>query len=177
MTIYSLVLLPSQFWTSVSTSGSNCCFLTHKQVSQETGKMVCYSYLFKNFPLFVMIHTVKDFSVVSETEVDVCLEFLCFLHDLSNVGNLISGSSAFSKTNLYIWKFSLHVLLKPNLKDFEHYFAIMWNEHNYIVVWTLVGIVLLWDWNENSPFPVMWPLLSFPTLLTYWVQYFNSIIF
>ena len=84
--------------------------------------MVWYSYLFKNFPQLV-IHTVKGSSVVSEAEVDVFLEFLCFFYDLPDVGNLIPGSSAFSKSSWYIWKFSVHILLKPHLKDFEHYLA------------------------------------------------------
>ena len=84
--------------------------------------MVWYSYLFKNSPQFV-IHTVKGSSVVSEAEVDVFLEFLCFFYDLPDVGNLIPGSSAFSKSSWYIWKFSVHILLKPHLKDFEHYLA------------------------------------------------------
>ena len=82
--------------------------------------MVWYSHLFKSFPQFVMIHTVKGFSVVSEAEVGVFLEFPCFCYDPMNVGSLISGSSAFSKPRLYIWKFLIQVLLKPNLKDFEH---------------------------------------------------------
>ena len=94
-------------------------------VSQETGKMVWYSHLFKSFPQFVMIHTVKGFSIVSETEVDVFLEFPCFLYDSADVGNLMSGSSTFSKSSLYIWKFSVHVLLKASLKDFEHNLASM----------------------------------------------------
>ena len=85
--------------------------MTHTQVSQETDKMVLYSLLFKSFPQFVTIHTVKDFSIVNETEVDVFLEFLCFLYDPENVGNLVSGSSAFSKSSLYAWKFSVHVML------------------------------------------------------------------
>ena len=82
--------------------------------------MVWYSHLFKNFPQFVVIHRVKDFNVISEeeVEVDVFLKFSCFLHDPTNVGNLISGSSAFYKPSLYIWKFSVHILLKPYLKDF-----------------------------------------------------------
>ena len=92
-----------------------------------------------------------------------------------NAGNLISGSSAFSKTSLNIWKFLVHVLLKPGLENCEYYFASMWDECNYVVVWTLFGIAFLWDWNENWPFAVLWPLLSFPNLLTYWVQYFHSI--
>ena len=87
--------------------------------------MVRYSHLFKNFPQFVVIHTVKVFSLVNEEEVDVFLEFPCFFYDPVDVGNLIFGSSAFSKSNLYIWKFSVHVLLKPSLKDSEHYFATM----------------------------------------------------
>ena len=85
--------------------------------------MVWYSYLFKNFPQFILIHTVKGFSVVNEAEVDVFLEFSCFFYDLADVDNLISGSSAFSKSSLNIWDFSVHVLLKPHLENFEHYFA------------------------------------------------------
>ena len=87
--------------------------------------MVWYSHLFKNFPQFVVIHTVKGFGIVNEAEVNVFLEFSCFLCDPVNVGNLISGSSAFSKTSLYIWKFSVHILLKPSLKDFEYNFTRM----------------------------------------------------
>ena len=101
-----------------------------------------------------MWSTVKGFSVVNEAEVDVFLEFLCFFYDPMGVRNLISGSSAFSKSSLYTWNFSVHVLLKPHLKDFEHYLAGMWNEHNCVVVKTFFGIALLWDWNENWPFPV-----------------------
>ena len=82
--------------------------------------MVWYSHLFKNFPLFVVIHIVKCFDVVNKAEVDVFLEFSCFFDNPVDVGNLISGSSAFSKSSLNIWKFSVHVLLKPRLKDFEH---------------------------------------------------------
>ena len=82
----------------------------------------------QNFPQFVVIHTVKGFSVVNEAEVDVFQEFSFFFYDPVDVGNLISGSSAFSKSSLYIWKFSVHMLLTPSLKDFEHYFASMWNK-------------------------------------------------
>ena len=85
--------------------------------------MVWYFYLFKNFPQFVVIHTIKDFSVVNEAEVDVFQKFSCFFYDPVDVGNLISGSSAFSKSRLNIWKFSVNVLLKPSLENFEHYFA------------------------------------------------------
>ena len=87
--------------------------------------MVWYSYLFKNFPQFAVIHTIKGFSVVNETEVDVFLEFSCFIYDPIDVDNLTSGSSAFSKSILYIWKFFVHVLMKPSLKDFEDYLASM----------------------------------------------------
>ena len=87
--------------------------------------MVWYSHVLKNFPQFVVIHTVKVFSVVNEAEVDVFLKFPFFLYDPADVGNLISGSSAFSKSSLYIWKFLVHILLKPSLKDFEHYLASM----------------------------------------------------
>ena len=82
-----------------------------------------YSQVFKNFPQFVVIYTVKDFSIVNEAEVDVFLDFFSFLDDPTDVGNLISGSSAFSKSSLYIWKFLVHILFKPSLKDFEHYFV------------------------------------------------------
>ena len=85
--------------------------------------MVWYSQLFKNFPLFLVIHTVNGFRVVNEEEVDVFLKCLCFLHDPTNAANLISGSSVFSKSSLNIWKFSVHILLKPSLKDFEHSLA------------------------------------------------------
>ena len=87
--------------------------------------MVWYSHLFKNFPQFVVIHTVKGFGVVNNAEVDVFLELSWFSDDPSDVGNLISGSSAFSKYSLNIWKFSVHILLKPSLENFEHYFANM----------------------------------------------------
>ena len=157
-------------------SGSNCCFLTCIQVLQETGKVVWYSHLFKNFPQLIVIHTVKGFSIVNEA-VDVFLEFSCFFYGPTDVDNLISGCSAFSKSSLYIWKFSVHILLKPSLENFEHDLPSMWNECNCTVVWTFFGIALLWIWNENWPFPVLWPLLSFPNLLAYWLQYFNSIIF
>ena len=158
-------------------SGSNCCFLTCIQVFQEAGKVVWYSYLFKSFPRFAVIYTVKGFSIVNEAEVDVFLELPSFFYDPAGVGNLISGSSAFSKSYLNIWEFLVHILLKPRLENFEHYFASMWNECNCMVVWTCFSIAFLWDWNENWPFPVLWLQLRFPNLLNYWVQHFNSIIF
>ena len=96
--------------------------------------MVWYSHLFKSFPQVVVIHTVKGFSIVNETEVDAFLEFPCFVYDPANVGNLISGSSAFSKPSLNIWKFSVQVMLKPSLKDFEHILTSMGDECNCPVV-------------------------------------------
>ena len=87
--------------------------------------MVWYSHFFKNLPQFVVLHTVKGFNIVSEADVDVFLEFPCFFYDPADVGNLLSGSSAFSKSSLYVWKFSIHILLKPSFKDFEHYLANM----------------------------------------------------
>ena len=104
-------------------SVSNCCFLTSLQVSQEASKVVWYSLLLKNFPQFVVIHTVKGFGVVNEAEVDVFVELSCIFCDPTDVGNLISGSFAFSKSSLNIWKFPVHLLLKPGLENFEHYFA------------------------------------------------------
>ena len=157
-------------------SGYNCCLLTCIQASQEAGKMVWYSHILKNFPQFVVIHTVKGFHVVNKAERDSFLELLYFFYDPTDVGNLISGSSAFSKSSLNIWKFMVHVLLKPDLENFEHYFASMWDECNCAIVWTFFGIAFPWDWNENWPFPVQWPLLNFSNLLAYWVQHFNSII-
>ena len=142
-------------------SGSNHCFLTCIQFSQEAGKVVWHSHLFNNFPLFVVVHTVKGFSVVNEAEVDVFPEFSCFSCDPTDVGYLISGSSAFSKYSLNIWKVSVHLLLKPSLKDFEHDLISMWNEFNCVVVWIFFGIAFLWDWNENWPFPLLWLLWVF----------------
>ena len=108
-----------------SMSSSNCCFLTCIQTSQEAGQVVWYSHLLKNFPQFVVIYTVKGFGVVNKPEVNVFLELSCFFYDPVDVGNLISDSSAFSKSSLSIWKFSVHVLLKLGLENFEHYFASM----------------------------------------------------
>ena len=104
-------------------SNSNCCFLTCIQVSQEAGQVVWYSHLLKNFPQFIAIHTVKGFGIVNKAEIDVFLELSSFFHDPEDVGNLISCSSAFSKTSLNIRKFLVHVLLKPGLENFEDYFC------------------------------------------------------
>ena len=96
--------------------------------------MVWYSHLFQNFPEFVVIHTVKGFGIVNKAEIDIFLELSCFFDDPADAGNLISGSFAFSKSSLNIWKFTVHVLLKPGLEDFEHYFASMLDECNCAVV-------------------------------------------
>ena len=121
-------------------SDSNCCFLIYIQIFQEADKVVWYSHLFQNFPQFAVIHTVKSFRVVNEAEIDVFLELSCISYDPADVGNLISGSSSFSKTSLNIWKFSVHVLLKPDLGNFEHYLASVWAKCNCEVVWTFFGI-------------------------------------
>ena len=158
-------------------SSSNCCFLTCIQISQEAGQVVWYCYLFQNFPQFIVSHTIKGFGLVNKAEIDVFLELSWFFDDPADVGNLISCSSAFSKTSLNIWNFMVHVLLKPGLESFKDYFTSMWDDFKYAVVCAFFGIAFLWDWNENWPFPVLWPLLSFPNLLAYWVHHFPCIIF
>ena len=161
-----------------SMSSSDCWFLTCIQVSQEADRWSGIPISLRIFHSFLWSTSQwLWFSIVNEAEVGVFLKFSCFFHDPMYVGNLISSSSAFSKSSWYIWKFLVHVLLKPSLKDFDHYLASMWNECNCVVVWAFFGIAFLWDWNENWPFPVLWPLLSFPNFLIYWGQHFHSIIF
>ena len=106
-----------------SMSSSNSYFLTCIQISQDAGQVVWYSQISQNFPQFVVIHTVKGFGIVNKAEIDVFLELSCFFDDPADVSNLISGSSAFSKTSLNIREFTVHVLLKPGLENFEHYFT------------------------------------------------------
>ena len=137
-----------------SMSSSNCYFLSCILVSQEAGQVVGNSHLFQNFPQFIVIHTVKGFGIVNKAEIDVFLELSCFFNDLEDVGNLISGSSAFSKTNLNIWKFTVHVLLKPVLENFEHYLTSVWDECNCAVVWAFFGIAFHWDWKLTFSSPV-----------------------
>ena len=96
-----------------------------------------------------MIYTVKGFGIVSKAGIDVFLELSSFSHDPADVGNLISGSSAFSKTSLNIWKFTVHVLLKTGLENFDHYFTSVRDECNCAVVSAFFGIAFLWDWDEN----------------------------
>ena len=119
---------------------SSSTFLTCIQISQEAGKAVWYSLFLKNFPYFVVIHIVKGFGIVNKAEVDVFLELSCFFDDLSDVCNWTSG--AFSKISLNIWKFTVHILLKPGMENFEHYFTSVWNECNCVIVWAFFGIHL-----------------------------------
>ena len=125
-----------------------------------------------------MIHTVKDFGIVNKAKVnkakDVFLELSFFFDDPEDVGNLISGSSSFSISCLNIWKFMVHVPLKPGLENLEHYSASVWNECDSL---STLWHCLFRNWNENWQFPVPWPLLSFLNVLAYWVQHFHSIIF
>ena len=139
------------------------------QIAQDAGQVFLYSHLFKNFPQFVVIHTVKGFGIINKAEVDVFLVLSCFSYDPVDVDNLISRASTFSKSSLNIWKFVVQILVKPDLEGFEHYFASMWDECNCAVGWTFFGIAFLWDWIENWPFTVLWSLLSFSNLLAYWV--------
>ena len=134
-------------------STSNCCFLTCIQISQEVGQVVWYSLLLKNFPQFIVIHKVKGFGIVNKEEIDGFLEFSCSFDDPADVGNLISGSSAFSKTSWNIREFTVRILVKPGLENIERYFTSMWDECNCAVVCVFFGIAFLRDWNENWPFP------------------------
>ena len=122
----------------------------HHQISQEAGQVVWYSHLFKNCPQLVLIHTVKGFGILNKAELVVFLVFSWLFNHPTHVGILISGSSAFSKSSLNIWKFTVHLLLKSGLENFEHYFASMWDESNCAVVWTFFAIIFLWDWDENT---------------------------
>ena len=136
-------------------SSSNCCFLTCIQVYQEADQVVWYSHHFQNFPQFIMIHTVKGFGIVNKAEIDVLMEISCFFHDPMDVGNLVSGSSAFSKNYLNIRNFTVHVLLKAGLENFEHHFTSMWDECNCVVVlaffWHCLSLGLEWKLIFSSP--------------------------
>ena len=152
-----------------SRSSSNSCFLTWMHIAQEAGKVVWYFHLFKNFPEFVVIHTIKDFDIVNKAEVNIFLELSRFFDDPVEVGNLISGSSAFSKSSLNIWNFMVYVLLNPCLEDLQYYCVSMWDECKCAVVRTFFGIAFLWDCKENWPFPVLWPLLNFQ--ICWYIEY------
>ena len=150
-----------------SMSGSNCCFLTCIQISQEAGQVVWHSHLFQIFPQFVVIHTVKSFGVVSKGEVDVFSGTVLLFRWSNRCWQFEPWFLAFSESSLNIWKLMVHMLLKPGLDNFEDYFASLWDEYNCEVVWAFFGISFLQYWNENWPFPALWPLLSFPNLLVY----------
>ena len=156
MTIYSFIVLLSQF----EPVSFPCKVLT--VASWATNRFLRRQVRWSGIPIswrifqFVVIHTVKGFSVHNQWSRNRCFSGIRLLScDPTNVGNLVSGPSAFSKSSLYLWKFSVHILLKPGLKDFENYLAGMWSEHNCRVVWAFFGITFLWDWNENWPFPVL----------------------
>ena len=142
MTIYSLDVLLFLFGTGLLFHVQFCWFLTCIQFSQEAGEVVWYSHLFQNFPQFIVIHTVKGFGIVNKAETDVFLELSCFFDDPAHVSNLISASSAFSKTSLNIWMFTVYILLKPGLENSELYFTSVWDECNCVVVWAFFGIAL-----------------------------------
>ena len=134
-------------------SSSNCCFMTCIQISQEAGQVVWYAHLFQNFSVYCDPHSQRFWH--SQLSRNRCFSgtFLlfqwyigCWQFDL--------WFSTFSKTSLNIWKFTVHVLLKPGLENFKHYFTSVWDECNCVVVWAFFGIAFLWDWDENWPFPV-----------------------
>ena len=150
MTIYSLEILLSYLEpVCCSVSSSNCCFLSCIQISQDAGQVVWYCHLFQNFPQLIVIHTVKGFGIVSKAKVDAFRELSCFFDDPVDVGNLISGSTAFSKSSLNIWKFIVHVLLKPGLENFEHYFTSVWHECKCSLALPFFG--LEWKLTFSSP--------------------------
>ena len=158
-------------------SSSNCCFPDlHTDFSRDRSGGLVFPSLSEFPTIYCDAHSQRLWHS-QKAEIDIFLEISCFFNDPGDVGNLISCSSAFSKTSLNIWKCMVHVLLKPGLENFEHYFASVWDECNCAVAWAFFGIAFLRDWKENWPFPVLWPLLSFPNLLAYWVQHFHSIIF
>ena len=154
-----------------SMSSSNCCFLTCIQISQEAGQVVWYSHLFQNFPQFIVIHTVKGCGIVNKAEIHAFSgTFLLFLmiQRILAIWSLVPlpflksawtyGSSRFT----YCWSLAWRIL---------SIITIVWDECNHAVVWAVFGTAFLWDWNENWPFSVLWPQLSFPNLLAYWVQH------
>ena len=173
--MYSLDLLLSQFGTSLLFHVQFWLLLLdlHTDFSGGRSGGLIFPSLEKFFT--VAIHTVKGFGIVIKAKVDYFWNS-CFFNDPVNVSSLISVSSAFSKASFNFWKFMIHVLLKPGLQNFEHYFASVWDECNCVVVWAFFGIAFLWDWTESWPFPVLWWLLSFSDLLAYWVQHFHSFI-
>ena len=158
-----------------SMSSSNCCFVTCIQVSQVAGQVVWHSHLLKNFPKFVVIHTVEGFGIDSKSKIDVFLELSCFsmIQWMLAILSLVllpllklawtSGSSWFT----YCWGLTWRILS----------ITLLACECNCVVFWTFFGVAFLCDWNENWPFPVLWPLLYFANMLEYWVQHFHCTIF
>ena len=155
-----------------SMSSSNCCFLTRIQVSQKAGQVFWYSHLFKSVPEFVVVHTVKGFGIVNKAETDVFLELSYLFDDPTDAGNLICGLNpiwtSWSSQFIYCWSLAWRIL-SVTLLVYEMS-AIVWKfEHSLALPFLGIGM--------KTPFPVLWPLLSFPSLLAYWVQHFHSIIF
>ena len=172
-----MYLFPNLEPVFYSTSSSTCCFLTCIQISHDAGQVVWYSHLLKNFPQFVVIYTVKGFGVINKAEIDIFGEFSCFSMTQLTLAIWYLVPLPFLNPAWISGSSPVHILLKPGLENFEHYFANVWDKRSCAVVWIFFGIAFLWDWNENWPFPVQWPLLSVPNLLPYWLQHFNSIIF
>ena len=156
-----------------SLSSSNCCFLTCIQISQEAGKVVWYSHIFENFPHFVVIHMVKGFSVVNKAEVDVFLELSCFFKDPTDVSTLISGSSAFSKSSLNMWKFTVQKLSLEILSI--TLLAVRWVQlcSSLSILWHCLSLRLEWKLTFSSPVATA----EFSKFAGNWVQHFHSIIF
>ena len=161
MTIYSLDVVPFPIW-----SQSVVSWLVLTVASWSAYKFLRRQVRWSSIPIsfrvfqFVVIHIVKGFGVVNKAEVDVFLKLSCFFEDPTDVGNVISGSSAFSKSSLNTWKFSVHVLLKPGLENVEYYFASVWNECHCTVIWTFFGIAFLWGWI----FPVVQTVKNLPAM-------------
>ena len=145
----------------------------YRFLKRQVSQVVWYSHLFQNFPQFIVIHTVRCFGIVNKAEIDVFLELSCFFDDPADVAiwplvplpflkpAWTSGRSRFT----YCWSLAWRIL---------SIILLAWDECNCEVVWAFFGIAFLWDWNENWSFPVLWPQLSFPNLLAYWVQHFHS---
>ena len=142
----------SQFWTSPLFHIWFKLLLLDLQISQEAGQVVWYSHLLKRWRSHSLLWSTNSKALVNVAEVNVFLESPCFFYDPRDVGNLISCSSAFSKSSLNTWKFSVFVLFKPSLEDFEHYFVSMWNVCGCAIVWTFSYIALLQYWSKNWPF-------------------------
>ena len=174
LTIYLRYSFPNLEPICCCMFSSNCCFLTWILVSQEAGQVVWCFHLFQNFPQFLVIHTVKGFGIVNKAEVDVFLELSCYsmIQQMLAIWSLVP--LPFLKP---AWtKFTVHVLLKPGLENFKHYFTSVWDECDCAVVWAFLALPFF-RIGMKTPFPVLWPLLSFPNLLAYWVQHFHSISF